>query len=1286
MEDNNNQQAGKQILCNPIEHVIVTPINCICKICFEAEDTKKHAIFTIAQKSLRTHFKHHHGGLFELKKFNNITTILRAQQLKAINGQWRNQQPPTPIHEKHTMCLGCGKTFGRKSKHFKRHTLNANPNCKESAKVKTDCAKLICGGWFPIPSATNEEQSLHHHLPSSLDKSARMPAAACITMHQYEVILQKYVDESSIVGNWPKVLSTFVAKHGENSMGEYVKTSLNDIISARRSPDPVLAQLIECSNMFADHFTSVHSVVPGNILSAVQNFNTTGMDDSQNYRSIFSVRKTYTSIKHYFHHLLAFLFINKCPLLDTFIYDINDATFSAEDAYQYAMIPSLIYDLARQHPPKFGELTWLLEHAQIYCFHLESGEAILDDPGWGASKLSTALHAIRAGICGKLLTMDFTSQMTLDKEESLAIEIQEGYFVNMISRWIRELREQYKKQLTKRSVHYDAMENIIIDGIVFKKSIYTQLVPTLYKLFREQFSQFFDGDEWEKVLDLSKGINVTNWFKLEFSLEGCNELMLEVLEKPPGDIPKLCAILEFCLFGFGLGACRLEEVTTLTTTQFYWSGGSVYYGVSSNKRGSSKANTGDLVRHRLPFIIGRCLLLSRFVFENTADVTVGYKKVFPTITSGPEYTMMDLSRLIFELKPNVGNTTQVRHLFHSMTNLFYPDGVENYGLIISMPGLSEASHHSDKTAAQHYSTRMESWKEMVTQDYHYKIGDTSTVSNSTVVPQAPRRSSDADEIVKLLFGPDASFRSPKQKEATLAVLNKINQHHAVLLPCGEGKTLLTLAPSIDSHCRGVEPTTTIIVAPHINLVAHQTGQIKSLLQCINLDENNPNKILCQDFNQIGTSLPASLSNDDSLPNIVVMSIMAFSSLLRYHHGKVLQWYESGRLGNVFLDEIQLITSETIRKEYHDLTSLASIGVPVTLLSGSLSEPVLHCIAKYLGLTNNAMPIDVILSTDLVGTHFNFQVIEKPRYSVEPVVQFTKQVMSQCHVHIICATTTAVANIYDKLKDNEKVRSIIGSDTSQRKKQTADDWRTGAVEVLISSTCALVGNENKKCRHIIIVDRIYDLSNLLQAIGRLRKEQGGKDSCITHFLSSEEVNDESGTNKATTAKMKELANIGLSVDEIKHEAEQQLTPCGYNSLFTKQGCLLKNLSLMFGGDRENDCRRCTNCDTIYNTTIATHGRAPSFLSPNSTEIQGQIYDDATKDKEEASSTTPDNYMGNAQMMSLLQALNQDSPKATKVNWGAVSKHPSKKRPLQRKDDRKRKNTKLHGQHQPAFKLG
>lgn len=952
MEDNNNQQAGKQILCNPIGHVIVTPINCICKICFDAEDTKKHAIFTIAQKSLRTHFKHHHGGRFELKKFNNITTILRAQQLKAINGQWRNQQPPTPIIEKHTMCSGCGKTFGKRSKHFKRHTLNANPNCKESAKVKTDCAKLICGGWFPIPSATTEEQPLHH-LPSSLDKSARMPAAACITMHQYEVILQKYVDESSIVGNWPKVLSTFVAKHGENSMGEYVQTSLNDIICARRSPDPVLAQLIECSNMFADHFTSVHSVVPGNILSAVQNFNTTGMDDSQNYRSIFSVRKTYTSIKHYFHHLLAFLFINKCPLLDTYISDINDPTFSVEDAYKYAMIPSLIYDLARQRPPKFGELTWLVEHAQIYCFRLESGEAILDDPGWGASKLSTALHAIRAGICGKLLTKDFTSQMKLDVEESIAIEIQkEGYFVNMISRWIRELREQYKKQLTKRSVHYDAMENIIINGIVFKKSIYTQLVPILYKLFREQFSLFFDGDEWEKVLDLSKAINVRNWFKLEFSVEGCHELMLEVLEKPSGDIPKLCAMLEFCLFGFGVGACRLEEVTSLSTTQFYWSNERVYYGISSDKRGSSKANSGDLVRHTLPFIIGRCLLLSRFIFNNTADITVGHKKLFPTITSGPDYTMMDLTRLIFELKPNVGNIIQVRHLFHSMTNLFYPDGVENYGLIISMPGLSEASHHSKETAALHYSSRSECWKDMVTLDYHHKIGDTSTVSNNTVVPQAPRQSSDADEIVKMLFGPNASFRSHKQKEATLAVLNKINQHHAVLLPCGEGKTLLTLAPSIDSHCRGVEQSTTIIVAPHINLVAHQTGQINSLLQCINLDDNNPNKILCQDFNQIGTSLPPSLSNDDSLPNIIVMSIMAFSSLLRHHHGKVLQWYESGRLGNVFLDEIQLITSETIRKEYHDLTSLASIGVPVTLLSGSLSEPVLHCIANYLGLTNS----------------------------------------------------------------------------------------------------------------------------------------------------------------------------------------------------------------------------------------------------------------------------------------------------------------------------------------------
>jgi len=232
-----------------------------------------------------------------------------------------------------------------------------------------------------------------------------MPKATCTTLSQYEIALEPFVAERTNVGSWAQVLLTAVSMHGE-TFGDYIKTTLEMIFAAQKSPDPVLAILNKCADMYADCFPSIVTLIPGNILGTVQNFNSASIDDSQNYRSVFSARHSYARVKSYFHHLFAFLFVRQCPLLQPYIDVINEntASFSVEDSFQYAFIPCLLYDLAREVPPQLGVNTWLLEHAQLYCFRLSGGQPILDGYGWGATKLSSALHAVRAGVCGKMIT------------------------------------------------------------------------------------------------------------------------------------------------------------------------------------------------------------------------------------------------------------------------------------------------------------------------------------------------------------------------------------------------------------------------------------------------------------------------------------------------------------------------------------------------------------------------------------------------------------------------------------------------------------------------------------------------------------------------------------------------------------------------------------------------------------------------------------------------------------------------------------------------------------------
>ena len=749
----------RQLLTDPMPHLIVTPLHSICKICYANDTERKHSVTSTSPKYIRLHYKTHHQDQFELGKFNNISIRLAAAKLAATNGGWKEQllRDDPSLVETHTICTNCNTSFGKRGKNYARH-LKKNDKCSEASKKRGSCIQLICGGWFPIPpdSATNPSQV--NNTPSSLDITCRMPKASCSPIGHYANLLMPFLDEASDIGSWPNVLILSLSKYGAH-FGEYVKSTLQQIVSAN---DPVLSLLNQCADKYADHFQSIAALIPGNILGTVQNFVSASVDDAKNYRAVFSARHSYTPIKSYLHHLFAFLFIRKCPILQPYIDHINDPStpFSVDQSFQYAIIPSLLYDLANEVTVQFGQNTWLLEHAQLYCFRLlPNGQPCLNKPGWSAGKLSSALHAVRAGICGKMATETFSTETGLAPAQNHAESIRDCIFVNMISRWIRGLRDQDRNSMNSRSILYDAMENIIIDGILFKKEIYSNLVPILYNLFYEQFESFFRGDDWKEALNLGKGVSMNNWFKCNFDVEGTDLSALDLKQDAESkDIEKLCSILELTLFGLGLGAARLEQVSHISLTAFQWNYNCFYYGMGSLKKGSISAKPSDIEEHKLPSCLDRCLLLTRIIFSKMHWLNFEHKQLFPTLPKR-KFFMTHLVRSIFKLDRNVCETIHVRHLFHSILNILYPDGIDNYGSTISMPGLSSMSHHTQQTASASYSTQFAYWKERFYLDFHHHLGCPTIVSENKIVPQAPRLDADALDVLKMVFSINASFRS-----------------------------------------------------------------------------------------------------------------------------------------------------------------------------------------------------------------------------------------------------------------------------------------------------------------------------------------------------------------------------------------------------------------------------------------------------------------------------------------------------------------------------------------------
>ena len=1220
---------NKEILSDPFGLLSVTPLGCICLSCADEGGTSvdsTKATFSSTPRAVRSHFQQHHSDEYDLpNRLPNLSANLAAATQEATK-EWRKYTTIPMLQEQHICCNkgvgGCGKQFTRPD-NYKRHVKDSNGKCHLSMKAIVDRVQLKCGRWMVVPEGEELFPQQQQQLPTSLNLEECMPTAATKPLNEYATILRSFIKPHDSVEAWKKIQIPLMSS---SNFEQETMDSLQKISNAQQQPSLVLRTLFQCVDYYIEHIGTILSILPGNVKNVVQNFMVN--DDVDNAPSIFSERRSYKTVTSYMHHLMAFLVAHNCPYLIPYTNQIIKRGFDVERSYKYGFIPSLIYDLVCEVPDQVGGKTWLLWHALLYCYEINDGKLYLNSSGWGAQKLSTALHAVRAAVCGKMSMIKLNNRIGLAPLTDMAAKVQATYFINTICPSIRQLRVQYNLLPNSRRINFDEHENVYVDGMKFSEEKYSQLIPIIYEMFQKEFESCFEGDEWKDILNLEHEVIVSNWLQCSVRVNECH--LSDLSLKEDGrlvDLQKLCALLEFSLFGFGLGVGRHMEVESIELNAFSWLQSSLFYGLVSRKTGSVQAREGRFVLHKLPAIISRCLLLTRRVIT----AKVGHPKegkLFPTLPNRT-YTMMTLVRSIFELGPNEGEMVQVRQFFHTLINMWYPTGLPMYGSMIASKEIAEQAGHSQQTAAGWYMSRPIAWREKVMSHYHFCLGDTSIITPKCTVHRAPRTSSEIEELIKLLFGPNSTFRNDGQKQALSVMLNNSHSHRAFLLPCGAGKTLLSLIATVDAYVRGEfsmhatfdnitsdliltttlslqgeKRPTTIIVAPHINLVGHLTSEITDLLQSVNNET-----FWVESFTTVGQTIPTVLSDPHELPDIMVMSIPAFTNLLSHHKSQLRTWSDNGQLRHIIIDEVQTLSGESaIRVQYEHVQQASTIGVPITLLSGSLTKDVLLGFTDYYRLTNSKVTdIETVQDGDLVGRHFNFEVI--PSLQTRDIVAYASRRVTSCQIHIICSTVLSAQSIYQELRHQASevtVQVLVGSDNSSTKMQVAEDWREGKLDILITSTCALMGNENRKCKHIFIVDLIYDMSNLLQAIGRLRKEQGGVNSFVTQFVSCTKMANKKFVEETTKAKLESLSNMGALREASVDSATSILTMKGLVDFFNKDGCLLRNLSQEFGYMRDEDCKRCTNCDKAYGTTNATiqgtspeYTYRPTFLNASST---------------------------------------------------------------------------------------
>ena len=228
--------------------------------------------------------------------------------------------------------------------------------------------------------------------------------------------------------------------------------------------------------------------------------------------------------------------------------------------------------------------------------------------------------------------------------------------------------------------------------------------------------------------------------------------------------------------------------------------------------------------------------------------------------------MLVLVQDIFDLdcQPQMLN---VRHLFTSIGNVIMPENdASGDGCFVSNSVLTEKSGHTQVTGRRAYGTWLEKSDEILYDRYHSHVGE--VIMDPPLVDFTPFSKNILKASLKELIGRKAVYRSEDQEKMVDIASNSVVRHSYVGLPCGHGKSLSWMIPTMASYLSGRHVGLRIIILPYKFLLGHIVQQAVAMLGL--LEERLNVTFLCS--SQIDKdSVPEVLSGND-LPSLLFLNL------------------------------------------------------------------------------------------------------------------------------------------------------------------------------------------------------------------------------------------------------------------------------------------------------------------------------------------------------------------------------------------------------------------------------
>ena len=498
--------------------------------------------------------------------------------------------------------------------------------------------------------------------------------------------------------------------------------------------------------------------------------------------------------------------------------------------------------------------------------------------------------------------------------------------------------------------------------------------------------------------------------------------------------------------------------------EIYFLHGQIHYSSSGRKKGNWKAMPRLPVARRLPKHVSRYCLFFLMALERL--------NFQPSRNLQPKWA----TRYIFNLHAEP-TMLDLRHLWTDILNIVFGLTKPNTNLPIA----AVQCGHTTSTHVQRYVTDFAATEHFDL--FHRAIGDDIPLS----ADEAKITLKDCLSALQNLCGKEAKFFSG-QEDLISAFLEGGNVHGT--LPCGAGKSMMWLLPASAAENCGVQFGSIFVVLPYMFLVDHFLQQTEKM------------NILAAGLKTTDipdTGIPEKLS-DEKLPSIVYMTPDALNALKQNCFGYLKDWVQQQQIRAIILDEIQCIFFEiNFRPSYHVFPTLAKDlpELQVVTLSGTLPLDVEEVLKTYLS-TNPCKSIRI----DGLGLDGIYICVMDGPLKLESIAEHCLQRTMNGAVHVICATKEICYQLSEQIEKLNKEKldlRVVSSESNEEERSISSRaWASGHCSILVSTTCCLVGNENKKCRSIVGVGHLFNVACLVQACGRLRPCQ--RDStCEARFF-------------------------------------------------------------------------------------------------------------------------------------------------------------------------------------------